>query len=312
MISPDEALRIALDAFPKGPETLIEKLGVIVKSRPFSGCDGYCVTRANRAIISLNENHSLIRRRFTLAHELAHLILGVPSVVGESLSDMLSSDSDDEKRVNAFAAELLIPRSIVEVHVREVPVVAAVLRRLAKSANVSELAAALRVANLATEIGLKNASVVYFEGDLVRWQWSRTLSMTEDTAQQLLQEARTAAPQAFRGDMGDGTFAVASILENERFGTTTLFVQLLPVLIANNVTTDERRRELEAKLFEGNGVLSRSMSGYIGALKNRISGKSPQEVEQDFWSRYSATLEATTINSEEGREYVRLRIGQWY
>jgi hypothetical protein len=49
-------------------------------------------------------------------------------------------------------------------------VVAGDLQKLAKRANVSDLAAAIRVCNLAPDIGLMSASVVLLEGDDVEWQ----------------------------------------------------------------------------------------------------------------------------------------------
>ena len=312
MISPDEAICIARDAFPLGPERLVEILKPTVQRRLLGGCDGFCISKGDRAVIFLNEVHQPRRQRFTLAHELSHLILGVPSIAGETLSDMLGSDTEDEKRVNALAAELLLPREIVESTVTEVPVVADVLKRLANKAEVSTVTAALRVANLATDLGLKNASVVHFDGSGVKWQWSSTISMPDSTARDLLRAARKSAPNAFRGDLGDGTFAVASTIENNFFDTATLFVQVLPEEIANNVTSDERRKELEAILFVDNKKLFRSMTGYIGALKNRINGKTQIEVEFDFWERYTDKLSSTTMDSAEGREYVALRIGQWY
>lgn len=52
--------------------------------------------------------------------------------------------------------------------------------------------------------------------------------------------------------------------------------------------------------------------GYVGALKNRITGRTADEVEADFWQRHQQTLDSTRMNSVEGREYIRLRISQWY
>ena len=42
------------------------------------------------------------------------LILGVPTVVGESFEDMLRSDSDEGARVNDLASELLLPMDKVK------------------------------------------------------------------------------------------------------------------------------------------------------------------------------------------------------
>ena len=160
MISDVEAREFAKRNFPEAPEKLAKHLGVIVRESPMGGCDGWCLSTGAKTIIRINSKLSATRQRFTLAHELGHLILGVPTVVGETFEDMLRSDSDEERRVNDLASELLIPTDVVKASLPELPVVAITLKKLAKKANVSELAAAIRVCNLARAIGLVNASVV--------------------------------------------------------------------------------------------------------------------------------------------------------
>ena len=199
MISVEKALAFARQHYPEGPEKLADHLHVQVRYSAMSGCDGWCLFCEGRAVIRINTQLVKSRQRFTLAHELGHLLLDIPSVIGESFSDILRSDDVEERRVNEVAAELLIPQEIVKTVVSELPIVAAVLKRLAKQSHVSELAAALRIANLAPDLGLENASVVFFEGDTVNWQWSRTLRrMPDDTAISLRDAAREAAPNAFR------------------------------------------------------------------------------------------------------------------
>ena len=153
-----------------------------------------------QVLIRLNSDLPSVRRRFTLAHELGHLLLGIPTVVGESVSESLRSDSAEERTVNDLASELLLPGKIVRRELPSVPIVAAELKRLAKHANVSVLASAIRVANLASAIGLVNASVIFFRGDKFEWQWSQTLEMPDGLATHLLKEARKChpTPLAFR------------------------------------------------------------------------------------------------------------------
>ena len=159
-----------------------------------------------------------MERRFdSLAHELRHLILGVPTVVGETFEDMLRSNSREELRVNNLASELLIPAGVVNSSSSDLPIVAAALKKLAKLANVSELAAAVRVCNLARAIGLVNASVVLLDRARIRWQWSNTLIGNPEIATRLLAEARTEAPDAFRHRKTDGDVIVASTIENPFF-----------------------------------------------------------------------------------------------
>ncbi|TWU04921.1 ImmA/IrrE family metallo-endopeptidase [Stieleria varia] len=315
MITPEEARNFALEHFPKAPEDLISELGITLRESEMSGCDGWCLRRGDEAIIRINRNLGAGRKRFTLAHELGHLILGIPGIVGESYEEMLSSDLAEEREVNQLASELLMPKEIVTQVLPDLPVVCDGLRRLARKSKVSELAAAIRVCNLAEEIGLNNALVVLFDDDdSVRWQWSQTLTMPEDLACKLLKRARKASPEVFRVEREDGDVIVASIIENHSFGSATMFVQLLPNDIGHNVSHHERRKQLERDLFEGEVKLQQSMSGYFGALKSRVKQKgwSKAQAQADFWRRYEETLAGTTVDSDEGRAYVDLRIDEWF
>ncbi len=313
MITPEAARKFALEHFPRGPEALVEELGVDVRESQMSGCDGWCLVRNDTAIIRINSRLGMKRRRFTLAHELGHLILGIPGIVGESYEQMLSSDLDDEKKVNELASEILLPESIVRHVISDLPVVSIALKRLAKKANVSELAAAIRVCNLAAKIGLVNASVVFFDSDgAIRWQWSKTLSMTEQTAIQLLEDARRSAPEVYRFERDEGDVIVGSIIENSNFGSATLFVQLLPKSLAINVSHHERKDQLERVLFENDSGLRNRVSGFLGGNKVRLSKLTKSQAIQDFWRHYEGVLRDTIMNSDEGREYISIRIKEWF
>ena len=312
MISADDARRFAETHFPEAPEKLASDLGVSIRESPMDGCDGWCLTLDNRSIIRINSNQSPARKRFTLTHELGHLILGIPGVVGESYEDMLSSNSSEERSVNELASELLMPTTVVRSLLPEMPVVAGTLQKLAKRANVSDLAAAIRVCNLATEIGLINASVVLFDGEYVKWQWSRTLRMPEQTARNLLAAAREVSQAAFRHQREDGNVIVASIIENPYFGSATLFVQLLPAELGMSLSQHERRKQLEAILFLDDVKLQQKVSGLFGAHKPRVSGVALAQAIADFWNRNQTKLAGTTLGSQNGREYVELRISEWY
>jgi len=314
MISEDEAREFAEAHFPEAPEKLAGELGISIRESPLDGCDGWCLTHDNRSIVRINSSQTGPRKRFTLAHELGHLILGIPGVVGESYEDMLSSNSAEERRVNELASDLLMPTKIVRTVVRDVPVVAGTLTKLARKANVSEIAAAIRVCNLAAEIGLTNASVLLFDGEVVKWQWSKTLRVREQHAQRLLDAARSTAPAAFRHQQNDGRVVVASTIENPYFGSATLFVQLLPAELGMTLSHHERRKNLEEILFANDVKLQQRVSGLFGAHKPRISVAqlSLDAAIADFWDRNTAKLAETSLNSQNGQEYVALRISEWF
>jgi hypothetical protein len=73
---------------------------------------GMCVHADPIALILANTHLTTGHLRFTLAHELAHHLLGDPREV--VVEDKLSGESTIERRANAFAAHLLMPAD--EVH----------------------------------------------------------------------------------------------------------------------------------------------------------------------------------------------------
>jgi hypothetical protein len=223
MTSIDQAKEFAEAHFPEGPEKLAEKLGIKIYHGALTGCDGWALSGPAGKRIRINSNVSATRQRFTLAHELGHLLLAIPTVVGESIYDSLKSDSDEERRVNDLASELLLPESVVRQYVPSVPIVASQLKRLATKAKVSQLSAAIRVANLAEEIGLINASVVFFQNGGLEWHWSKTLEMTPQDAVDLFQAAKRDHPKPVRIPQEDDVI-VASLLSNTAFASETLFV----------------------------------------------------------------------------------------
>ncbi|MFC1758564.1 ImmA/IrrE family metallo-endopeptidase [Planctomycetota bacterium] len=311
-MTPEQACLFAEEHFPKGPEELAAHLEIEVRESELDGCDGYCISLDDTSIIRINSLQSGNRKRFTLAHELGHLILGIPSLLGETFAQMIASDSEEERRVNQLASELLMPTRFVKATLPDLPVVAMGLKRLAKKAKVSELSAAIRACNSAEELGLRNASVVLFnDDDDVTWQWSKTLRIPENTAKSLLAAAREEAPKPFRYKRDEGDVIVASTIENPYFGSATLFVQLLPLEDGMNVSHHERRKELETQLFLDDNGLRNKVSGLMGAHKPRIENMGLEEAVALFWERNQAKLEPTELNSDIGREYVRLRISEW-
>ena len=97
MIPVQEAREFAKKHFPEAPEKLVKHLGVTLRESAMDGCDGWCLTTGDKTIVRINSKLSPSRRRFTLAHELGHLILRVPTVVGESYDEMLGSNSKEER-----------------------------------------------------------------------------------------------------------------------------------------------------------------------------------------------------------------------
>jgi len=90
--------------------TIRQTFDVTIKGVPnemFSGKgDAMTQARGNCIFIIYNDSRSVVRKRFSTAHELGHLYIG--HLHGNSSLD-LNSDSFDEMEANAFAAHLLMP-----------------------------------------------------------------------------------------------------------------------------------------------------------------------------------------------------------
>ena len=82
--------------------------------RPWSfgeDTDGIQLTEGNKNTIGYNQSQHPHRQRFTIAHEIGHLLLGHTS--GDSDFD-LDSTKPEEIEANQFAAELLMPLSMLK------------------------------------------------------------------------------------------------------------------------------------------------------------------------------------------------------
>ena len=111
--------------------------------------DGYSRLVDNKPVIYYNDNKPTHRIRFTIAHEIGHILLGHLSQ-GETLHRNTEQDTNNikEQQANVFARDLLMP--------------AVVINQLAKSyidisdlCNVSELSASIRWQRL-QELRLRN------------------------------------------------------------------------------------------------------------------------------------------------------------
>jgi Zn-dependent peptidase ImmA (M78 family) len=95
---------------PKGPiDKLvysIEKYGIIVyffKEAPEKFDGTTLVTRKGQLVIVINDCMSNDRKRFTIVHELGHIVMHLP------YSPILDPDRDPEVEANQFASEFLMP-----------------------------------------------------------------------------------------------------------------------------------------------------------------------------------------------------------
>ena len=114
---------------PVSVEQVADYLGIKIEFADLGeDCSGVLVRNGNHAVIGVNGEHPFKRRRFTIAHEIAHFVLHE----GDTYIDKgyrvhfrgLESGSGtktEEMDANAFAAALLMPASWVRGAFKEQP-----------------------------------------------------------------------------------------------------------------------------------------------------------------------------------------------
>jgi hypothetical protein len=101
---------------PASIEAYTEHVGAVLRLEADLGLDepGYSVEINGKHYICVNGNDSPERRRFTACHEIAHIVLGLPSDHGSAPWWSYAKRSPDEICCDVFAAELLLPHQLFE------------------------------------------------------------------------------------------------------------------------------------------------------------------------------------------------------
>lgn len=103
-------------------EQLAKRAGGEIRYEPFRGeLSGMRLAQARGSVIGVNALHARVRQRFTIAHEIGHLLLHpddrfhLDKSLPIQFRDERSSTGEDEAEVeaNQFAAELLMPEDMV-------------------------------------------------------------------------------------------------------------------------------------------------------------------------------------------------------
>lgn len=116
--SRDAAWRILIDchatALPVRALAICQALGIPVRRTSLTDApEGRSVALNGRPVILLAEGPSPERRRFTLAHELGHIILGHVGRVGLLNREPSPEDDPLEQAANVFASRLLAPACVL-------------------------------------------------------------------------------------------------------------------------------------------------------------------------------------------------------
>jgi Zn-dependent peptidase ImmA (M78 family) len=151
--------RAGVQRAPVPVEQLAVALGAQIKYEPFDGqLSGLLHRSRDRAVIGINSKHPSVRQRFSIAHELGHLVLHQPDFQIDphafvAFRDRESSTATDpaEIEANQFAAAVLMPEFLLEKHVKELgpdPDLEEAITILAKRFGVSEQAMTIRLTSM--------------------------------------------------------------------------------------------------------------------------------------------------------------------
>ncbi len=147
---------------PIDVKSIAERKGAIVVEEPLDNQEisGFLYrTSDSPPVIGINSNHPATRKRFTIAHELAHMLIhpktGVhlDQVVIQMRDSKSSTGMDEEEmEANRFAAELLMPQQFLTTDILAMGAVHAddsqAVEALAKKYNVSPQAMTIRLSSL--------------------------------------------------------------------------------------------------------------------------------------------------------------------
>ena len=316
-ISIEEALKLAEQHFPSAPEKLAELLQVEVRFRDFKG-DGFCVKSGDKAIIVINSEFPPTRRRFTLAHEIGHLLLDIPSVFGETIRETQLNNSEEERRVNGIAGQILLPLKVARRAIRELPISPTTLKKLAKDARASEIFVARRLAGLASELGLLAAATIHYGNNKYRWQVGTKPYMPGKIAEELLSDCQNSESQIkqIAGEAED-EFIFADLIENPYFSLQTVFLQRVRAADCVTESVEITRKRLEDQLLENHESLRPSLQGSISGIKNKAASLTLDEAVELFNERHlnePARWDddfCQILLSSDGQNYLRLRFRPW-
>jgi len=144
---------------PVDVERIASKLGAQIEFEKADDEISGALFRLAIPVIGVNSTHPLNRQRFTIAHEIAHLVLHNDSAHTD-YRNVVSSQATDPKEIeaNKFAAAILMPEYLIRKSVakRTKPLDESAIRRLSVVYRVSAQAMALRLTNLGIAVDMSS------------------------------------------------------------------------------------------------------------------------------------------------------------
>lgn len=139
-------------SLPIDPVVIANKAGISVRSDQLFDCSGFVhMDSDGLSTITYNTIDPVVRQRFTIAHEVGHVLLGHMKNGSKEFRDgpaQFSAGTRDykESEANRFAAELLMPENLVRLWFSKMRKTN--LGDAARMFNVSEAALYFRLVNL--------------------------------------------------------------------------------------------------------------------------------------------------------------------
>jgi len=132
------------------------------------GIDGACKSEGIKKLIVLNPNiDNEKRKRFTLAHEIGHLLIHHNAYLcNKDCFRAYKTQSNEEREANDFAAELLLPQNEVSQILNSDDLTFELIKNVAEKYNTSLFVAGIRLAQLFKD----NAMLVVHDGYRVSWK----------------------------------------------------------------------------------------------------------------------------------------------
>ena len=134
-----------------GIEAIAQYCGATVLYDRLAGCEARLIGYQNRALITVRRSDSRGRERFSAGHELGHWMRDRDRVAyhcDTTVFRLAWGGGDPETRANRYAAELLLPESMVRPRARGKPMTFATVAAIATEFETSLTATAIRVVEL--------------------------------------------------------------------------------------------------------------------------------------------------------------------
>jgi len=111
-----------IESAPVPVEVIAKKMGIEISYAPSADYSGILIRKSDgKVLMGVNNSESVQRMRFTIAHELCHYFFDKKDHVTVDYRNKIHSNQkpDKEKIADFFAANLLMPESLVRVDFKE-------------------------------------------------------------------------------------------------------------------------------------------------------------------------------------------------